>query len=98
MPSDRDKLAIANNSLSIQLQLHSLKTGCSILHLKCLIPHTMLDSHANRVLHTCMYMASSPDNTMIITAASDETVRLWEVFKPTNCKTKQENFRYPVIR
>jgi WD40 repeat protein len=41
---------------------------------------TELNGHTSRVLH----LALSPDGTTIASAAADETLRFWKVFKNPN--------------
>ena len=43
--------------------------------------------HNARVLH----MEQSPDGSSIVSAAADETLRFWEIFKPAPTKNKQQN-------
>ena len=44
---------------------------------------TELKSHTQRVLH----LALSPDGTSVMSAAGDESLRLWKVFEPAACNT-----------
>jgi WD40 repeat protein len=38
-------------------------------------------------------MAHSPDNSKIVTAASDETIRFWEIFKKNDNKSPNNFFK-----
>jgi WD40 repeat protein len=43
-----------------------------------------LRGHTSRILH----LATSPDGSMVCSAAADETLRFWNVFAPESNKRK----------
>lgn len=51
-----------------------------------------LTGHTARVLH----LAMSPDNTTVLSAGADETLRLWKCFVPDPLKKKEVKDSAPI--